>query len=304
MDRISLADIGELLSFEPLGMSISLGDMLLAAGIWAISWLVLLALRSIARRASADEREHGALWAMLGSAASAHAAGLAMVALYPALAYLADGTVLMPYLHAALFAVAAVFAARVALAVFGRFARSSLVERGQDRRGDETTYSIIMMVARAVIFVVTGLFVLANFGVEITPVLASFGIGGIAVAFALQNILADIFASVSIYFDRPFRIGDLVTIGADTGRVTKIGVKSTRIRALDGEELVISNKEISNTRVRNYSSLERRRAVFAFALSRETPHPRLRDVPGLVREAIASVGGASFDRAHLVGLRP
>lgn len=304
MDWNSLANVITRLSIEPFGMGVPLDDMLMGAGIWAASWLVLLALRATVRRAAASGAESGALSALLGAAATSHAGTLALVALYPALAYLAEGTRAMPYLHAALLAVAAAYGARVTLAVFERFARSSLVERGQDRRGDETTYSIVMMVARAAVFVVAGLFVLANFGVEITPVLASLGIGGIAVAFALQNILADIFASVSIYFDRPFRIGDLVTIGADTGRVIRIGVKSTRVRALDGEELVISNKEIANTRVRNYSSLERRRAVFAFALSRETPRERLRDIPALVREALESVEGASYDRAHLVGLKP
>jgi small-conductance mechanosensitive channel len=297
------------LAFEPFSWGVSMLRMFTAFALWGASWLALSGLRSLVvlrlRRLEARETDtrRSALDVMIEFFGTLPSGLLAVLALYLPLASLASGTRIMPGVHAALLAIIVVYGVRLGLALFERFARASLVERQERRRADETTYSIVMITVRGVVFVIAALFVLSNFGVEITPVLASLGIGGIAVAFALQNILADIFASVSIYFDRPFQIGDLVSLGADTGYVRKIGLKSTRLRALDGQELVISNKEIANTRINNFSSLERRRVVFAFSVARETPHEQLAALPELVSACFADVKQSSFSRAHLVGVK-
>lgn len=155
--------------------------------------------------------------------------------------------------------------------------------------------SIIIKIS---IWVLAFLIILSNWGVNITSVIAGLGIGGIAIAFALQSILEDIFSSFSIFIDKPFEIEDFITIGDDMGTVEKIGIKSTRIKTLQGEELVVSNKELTSTRVHNYKKMEKRRVVFALGACYETPTEKLEKVPQVIKEVIEKVKLAAFDRAH------
>ena len=128
--------------------------------------------------------------------------------------------------------------------------------------------------------------------------MAGLGIGGIAIAFALQNILSDIFASFSIYFDKPFKVDDFIIIGDDKGVVKKIGIKSTRIQTLQGEELVISNKELTESRVHNYKKMERRRIVFVFGVTYETPTEKVKKIPSIIKDIIEKTELADIDRVH------
>lgn len=161
-----------------------------------------------------------------------------------------------------------------------------------------TASHMIILIARIVLWAMGGLFVLSNLGIEITSLIAGLGIGGIAVAFALQGILSDLFASFSLYFDKPFRVGDFIIIGADSGNVEKIGIKSTRIRTLQGEELVVSNAELTTARVQNFKKLERRRQVMQFGVLYETPREQLKAIPGVVEQLLTEIPTATFDRAH------
>lgn len=144
------------------------------------------------------------------------------------------------------------------------------------------------------------LFLLSNLGIDVSSLIAGLGIGGIAIAFALQNILADLFSSFAIIFDKPFEIGDFIVVGEHMGTVERIGIKTTRIRALQGEEIVISNRELTSARVQNYRKLDERRIVFTVGFTYETPRKKLETMPQTIQSVIEGVHGVRFDRAHFM----
>jgi small-conductance mechanosensitive channel len=144
------------------------------------------------------------------------------------------------------------------------------------------------------------LLALDNLGVEIKPLLAGLGIGGIAVALAVQTVLSDLLASLSIALDKPFGIGDFLTVGDSQGTVEHIGVKSTRLRSLTGEQLIMGNTDILKSRVRNYGRMRERRAVFQFGVSYDTDPQTLAAIPGEVRQIIEATADTRFDRCHFL----
>jgi small-conductance mechanosensitive channel len=161
-----------------------------------------------------------------------------------------------------------------------------------------TTISVLGFVGKLVLWTVALLLVLDNLGVDVTALIAGLGIGGIAVALAAQNILGDLFASLSIVLDKPFVLGDFIIVGDFMGSVERIGIKTTRIRSLTGEQLVFSNNDLLQSRIRNYRRMERRRIVFTFGVAYETPHVKLAAIPGMIREIIEADERTRFDRAH------
>jgi len=142
------------------------------------------------------------------------------------------------------------------------------------------------------------LLVLSNFGVNITSLVAGLGIGGIAIAFALQNILGDLFSSFAIYFDKPFQVGDFITVGEHSGTVERIGIKTTRLRSLSGEEVVISNRELTSARVQNFKRMKRRRISFSFGVLYETSTKKLEKIPDIVQAVFAGMRDVELDRVH------
>lgn len=142
------------------------------------------------------------------------------------------------------------------------------------------------------------LFVLDNMGIQITPLLAGLGVGGIAVALAVQNILGDLFASLSIILDKPFVVGDFVVVGQQMGTVERIGIKTTRVRALSGEQLVFANSDMLSSRIQNFKRMNERRAVFSFGVVYQTPPEALRRVTQITKDAIQRVEKTRFDRCH------
>lgn len=142
------------------------------------------------------------------------------------------------------------------------------------------------------------IFILSNLGYNVSTLVAGLGIGGIAIALAVQNVLGDIFSSLSIYFDKPFVVGDFIIVGEDLGVVKKIGIKSTRIQTLQGQELVISNRELTESRINNYKKMERRRIVFGFGIKYETPLKKVKKIPGIVKDIVNNMELAQADRVH------
>src|SRR3989339_308359 len=132
-----------------------------------------------------------------------------------------------------------------------------------------TAINSISKIAKFILWVLGLLLILSNLGVNITSLVAGLGVGGIAIAFALQNILADLFSSFAIYFDKPFKVGDFIVIGTDKGVVEKIGIKTSRLKTLQGEELVISNQELTSARIQNFKKMQERRCSFTFGLTYE-----------------------------------
>jgi small-conductance mechanosensitive channel len=142
------------------------------------------------------------------------------------------------------------------------------------------------------------LIIIASLGINITSFIAGIGIGGIAIAFALQNILEELFSSFSIYLDKPFKKGDFIKIGDDIGEVIDIGIKSTRIKTLNGQELIVPNKEITRTRINNFKRMEERRGVFTLLVEYSTPAKKLKTIPQKIIKIISKEKDARVDRVH------
>ncbi len=184
-----------------------------------------------------------------------------------------------------------------------RYATSQLVEKDKDGDGEpdpETVNAshLITLIARIILWSLGILFVLSNLGIEVTALIAGLGIGGVAVAFALQGILSDLFASFSIYFDKPFRIGDFIVVDGDAGVVQHVGIKSTRLKTLQGEELVISNNELTSTRVHNFKKMSERRIVTTFGVTYETSYEYVSAIPSMVETIFKNLHGGRLDRIH------
>lgn len=158
--------------------------------------------------------------------------------------------------------------------------------------------ALIGFVARAAIWSVVALLVLDNLGVNITALVAGLGVGGIAVALAVQNVLGDLLASLSIALDRPFLIGDFVVVDDFMGSVENVGIKSVRLRSLSGEQIIMSNTDLLGSRVRNYGRMSERRVPFTLGVTYDTPRSKLEKIPGLLRAVIEAAPDTRFDRSH------
>lgn len=153
--------------------------------------------------------------------------------------------------------------------------------------------------SRFLLWIIGLLFVLSNLGVNITSLIAGLGISGIAIALATQNILSDLFSSLVIYFDQPFSPGDFIELGDDKGTVQKIGIKTTRIRSLRGEEIVVPNKDIAAARIKNFKRLTERRVEFILHIPYDVPAEELEKIPGVVKKVVENTPNTQFERAHL-----
>lgn len=150
-------------------------------------------------------------------------------------------------------------------------------------------------------FLVWGLgfiFLLDNLGVKVSTAITGLGIGGVAVALAAQSVLGDLFSYIAILFDKPFAIGDFIVVDDAMGTVEHIGVKTTRLRSLGGEQLVFSNANLTGSRIRNYQRMNKRRVVFTLGVTYETSLEKLKEIPALIKETVTGVQGTVFDRAH------
>jgi small-conductance mechanosensitive channel len=142
---------------------------------------------------------------------------------------------------------------------------------------------------------------LDNLGVNVTALVAGLGVGGVAVALAVQNILGDLFASLSIVLDKPFVLGDFIIVGELLGAVENIGIKTTRVRSLSGEQLIFSNNDLLNSRIRNFGRMAERRVVFQLGVVYGTPKAKLEQIPAIIRSAIEAQQQTRFDRSHFAG---
>lgn len=185
----------------------------------------------------------------------------------------------------------------IALDQWLRHRRSDLL--ASDRQ-TATTLNVVGFVGRLVVWAVVLLMALDNLGVNITALVAGLGVGGIAVALAVQSVLGDLLASVAIALDKPFAVGDFLVLADHMGTVEQVGIKSTKLRSLSGEQLVVANADLLASRVRNYGRMVERRVVFGFGVLYETPPDVLEAVPGLVAEIVRRQRDTRFDRCHLM----
>ena len=158
--------------------------------------------------------------------------------------------------------------------------------------------AVLTLLIRVILWLVGLLLILSNLGIDITSLVASLGIGGIAVSLALQNILSDLFSSFSIAMDKPFEEGDYIVVGTEKGTVKKIGLKSTRIQALEGEEIVMSNNELTTSRIQNYKKMKKRRIVFLVGCVYGTTNAKVRKAVEMIKEIVEAHDETELDRVH------
>ena len=185
-----------------------------------------------------------------------------------------------------------------ASAGLGRFMLLRRKQQLEEDAGAVAAMDIVSYLLRVSVWAIVFLLALDNLGVNITALVAGLGVGGIAVALAAQSIIGDLFASLSIVLDKPFVLGDFLVIDDLAGNVEKVGLKTTRVRSLSGEQLVFSNNDLLKSRIRNYGRMFERRIVFAIGVVYQTPVEKLEQVPKIVEDIIVKQESARFDRAH------
>jgi small-conductance mechanosensitive channel len=166
-----------------------------------------------------------------------------------------------------------------------------------------TVVALFNFFARLVVWAMVVVLTLDNLGVNVTTLVAGVSVGGIAVGLALQSVLKDLLASLAIILDKPFEVGDFVTIGEFQGTVEEIGLKTTRLRSISGEQLIFGNDDLLGSRVRNYKRMRERRVVFSFGVVPDTTVATLREISVLVRGIVAGIEGARFHRVHFKAFR-
>lgn len=193
----------------------------------------------------------------------------------------------------------AYYASKGLITVVDHFVKEEVVKREQQKEPENTSMiKVFGTILKIGIWSIALLMVLTNLGIEITPLVAGLGVGGIAIAIALQAVLSDLFAAFAIYFDKPFKEGDFIIVGNDMGTVKHIGIKTTRIQSLGGQELIISNSDLTNSRVNNYKRMQKRRIVFSFGVEYSTPLKKLKKINEIVKKIIKEIKDADLDRVH------
>ncbi|MCK5258592.1 MAG: mechanosensitive ion channel, partial [Thermoplasmatales archaeon] len=159
-------------------------------------------------------------------------------------------------------------------------------EKRAKKQMSEHILFVLKKIINAVVYLFTFLVILAVLKIDLSGIVVGLGVGGIAIAFALQNVLSDAFSAFSIYFDKPFEIGDYIVVGDHSGTVKKIGIKSTRVQLLQGEELVLSNSVLTTSSVRNFKKMRKRRISFSFGVTYATPTNKLKKIPDIIIDII------------------
>jgi small-conductance mechanosensitive channel len=198
----------------------------------------------------------------------------------------------------------AVLAAAIQLMIWGNgvisfsMARYASRHAGTAHGASETTVTALSYLGRFVLFLVILLIALDNLGIRVTALVTGLGVGGIAVALAVQNVLGDLFGALSIVLDKPFVVGDAIAVDTFEGTVEHIGLKTTRVRAGSGEQLIFSNADLLRSRIRNFKRMEERRVQFALLLPQDTSPDAVERLPALLRDVVSGQPDVRFDRAH------
>lgn len=190
-----------------------------------------------------------------------------------------------------------IFGIRFALMIINYSLENYLLKRERNAVRERSLKGVFNVI-KVIVWGLAIVLLLDNLGFKISAVIAGLGIGGVAVALAAQAILGDLFSYFAMLFDRPFEIGDFIIIGEYLGTVEHIGIKTTRIRSLGGEQLVFSNTDLTNSRVRNYKRMDKRRVVFKLGVTYQTTLEQVKEIPRIITDIIKGVNDTVFDRAH------
>ncbi|MEA5466733.1 mechanosensitive ion channel family protein [Leptothoe sp. PORK10 BA2] len=232
--------------------------------------------------------EHPSLWLLyLGSCYF----GLQSLTLYPTVAQL-------------LTAIGVILATLLLLQLLGSVAEYSLRIYGHIHRHQpniQQSLNALIPAVRVVLWTVGIIFILDNLGFDISAVVTGLGIGGVAIALASQGILQDLFSYFSILLDRPFELGDFIIVGDMAGTVNQIGIKTTRLQSIDGEQLIVANTDLTASRIQNFQRMAQRRIVFNLGVAYKTNNTQLEQIPHIIRTVIEEIPQVTFDRAHFAG---
>ncbi len=273
--------------------------MMAAIGVWVVIVLTLtvaqrVLIRWLERRAASSETEvDNFLAAMLRKTR--------LLLIVFVAAAVASAMIVMPPRTRLIVQDVGKVALLVQLALWGGELIAVLFRRYLMKAGgieSSTTAEAIGYLARLVLWVLIVLVGLETFGIRVTALVAGLGIGGIAVALAVQNILGDVFAALSILFDKPFAVGDLIEVGTYAGTVVHVGIKSTRLRSATGELIILANGELLKSGIRNFERTGQHRSVLVTRVSPQTPDERLEEIPRIIRGIIEEQSGAIFERSH------
>jgi small-conductance mechanosensitive channel len=218
-------------------------------------------------------------------------------ALYAGINYLTLNPKVDKYLHVAVMVVVTFIIIKTITSAINYLINNSLGNDAKDIEKKKQARGIIIIV-NIILWVLALVFLINNLGYNITSVVTGLGIGGVAIALASQAILGDLFNYFVIFFDKPFEVGDFIIVDDKMGSIEYIGVKSTRIRTLSGEQLICSNTNLVNARIHNYKRMETRRVVFTLGVVYNTSPEKVQRIPGLIKDIILSQKDTRFDRAH------
>ncbi len=171
----------------------------------------------------------------------------------------------------------------------------------RDNPSLEQSINALIPAIRLVIWLIGIIFILDNLGFNISAVVASLGIGGVAIALASQGVLQDLFSYFAILLDRPFELGDFIIVGDYVGTIEYVGIKTTRLKSISGEEIIIANTDLTGSRIRNFKRMKERRIVFKFGVIYDTSLEQLKMIPELIEQIIRETEHTKFDRAHFAG---
>ncbi len=220
-----------------------------------------------------------------------------LLSLFIALQFLVLPGIVDKAIHYLTIIVVAYYAVRMIQTIVDGIIQGVIV-KNQEKKHNASFIILMGKIAKGVLWAIAVLVIIQNMGYNVSALVAGLGIGGIAIAFALQNILGDIFASFSIYFDKPFEEGDFIVVGTDMGVVKKVGIKTTRIQALQGHEIILSNTELTQTRINNYKKMEKRRVLFTIGVEYGTSIKKMKRIPAIIAEIMQGLEKAQLDRVH------
>lgn len=219
------------------------------------------------------------------------------ITVYFALQYLVLGSKVEHVLRVAMLFVSTFYMLRLLTSSLS-YALTNLIGRGEDSESKQKQARGLIFILKGVIWILGIVFLLNNSGYDVTTIIAGLGIGGIAIALAAQAILGDLFSYFVIFFDRPFEIGDFIIVEDKIGAVEYIGIKTTRIKSISGEQIVFSNKDLTDSRLHNFKRMQRRRVVFKTGVTYQTSPALLKKIPDMIKEIIGHTEMVDFDRSH------
>ncbi|MDP4115740.1 MAG: mechanosensitive ion channel family protein, partial [Bacteroidota bacterium] len=225
---------------------------------------------------------------------------------YIGILYFAVGSLEFPYkvenkIHTVFVFLLTLLGIRTIIGVI-RIYLNSYFKNKEDGSSREKQISGIVNIFGFIIWSIGLIFLLDNIGFKVSTVIAGLGVGGIAIALAAQAILGDLFSYFVIFFDKPFEIGDFIVVGDKSGTVENIGIKTTRVRSLGGEQIVFSNTNLTSSQLHNYKRMERRRSLFTLRIDFGTPKQKLEEIPKIIKTIIEKQEKVTFDRSHLASV--